>query len=64
MWPDGYPDFPMAQHLQDAPGRVTVSCLVSDLMYVWRLREAGSGTDIAVTSAPRARGAPAPGQDS
>jgi uncharacterized protein YndB with AHSA1/START domain len=49
IYPDGYPDFPMGQHLQEAPGRVTVSCLVSDLMYVWQLSEAGSGTDIAVT---------------
>jgi hypothetical protein len=48
MWPQGYPDFPMGQRLEEAPGRVTISCLVSDLMYVWQLREAGSGTDIDV----------------
>ena len=49
VYPDGYPDFPMDQRLHAAPGRVTVSCLVSDLMFVWQLSEAGAGTDIAVT---------------
>jgi uncharacterized protein YndB with AHSA1/START domain len=48
MWPDGYPDFPMDQRLETAPGRVTISCLVSDLMYTWQLRESGAGTDIEV----------------
>jgi uncharacterized protein YndB with AHSA1/START domain len=48
MWPAGYPDFPMAQRLEEGPGRVTVSCLVSDLMFQWRLRESGAGTDIDV----------------
>jgi uncharacterized protein YndB with AHSA1/START domain len=50
MYPDGYPDFPMAQLLdteRDA-GRVTVSCLVSDLRYEWRLDPAGDGTRITV----------------
>jgi uncharacterized protein YndB with AHSA1/START domain len=39
MYPDGYPDFPMPQTLRaDASGRqVTVSCLVSDLVFAWRL---------------------------
>jgi hypothetical protein len=49
VWPDGYPDFPMDQRLEQSPGRVTISCLVSDLMFVWQLREAVTGTDIAVT---------------
>ncbi len=49
MWPAGYPDFPMDQRLQATPGRVTISCLVSDLTFVWRLREVGSGTEIEVT---------------
>lgn len=49
MWPDGYPDFPMGQRLEEAPGRVTISCLVSDLMYTWRLSEAGAGTEIDVS---------------
>jgi uncharacterized protein YndB with AHSA1/START domain len=50
MYPDGYPDFPMAQLLdtrQDQQ-RVTVSCLVSDLRFEWRLEPAGEGTLIAV----------------
>ena len=39
MYPDGYPDFPMAQVLETerAERRVTVSCLVSDLRFEWRL---------------------------
>jgi uncharacterized protein YndB with AHSA1/START domain len=50
MYPDGYPDFPMAQLLetQRDQGRVTVSCLVSDLRYDWRLDPAGDGTQISV----------------
>lgn len=50
MWPAGYPDFPMAQHLgaDVADGRVTISCLVSDLMFRWRLRADGESTDIDV----------------
>jgi hypothetical protein len=50
MYPDGYPDFPMAQLLdthQDQH-RVTVSCLVSDLRFEWRLDPAGEGTRITV----------------
>ncbi len=49
MWPAGYPDFPMDQRLDATPGRVTISCLVSDLIFVWRLREDGDGTEIEVT---------------
>ncbi|HEX5852297.1 MAG TPA: SRPBCC family protein [Solirubrobacteraceae bacterium] len=39
MFPDGYPDFPMAQLLDThRHGRaVTVSCLVSDLRFEWVL---------------------------
>lgn len=48
MWPAGYPDYPMAQRLEEGPGRVTISCLVSDLMFRWQLRESGAGTDIDV----------------
>jgi len=50
MYPDGYPDFPMAQLLDTArdEGRVTVSCLVSDLRFEWRLEPDGSGTAITV----------------
>jgi uncharacterized protein YndB with AHSA1/START domain len=45
MYPEGYPDFPMAQILStDSDGqRVKVSCLVSDLKFEWRLAPAGAG---------------------
>jgi uncharacterized protein YndB with AHSA1/START domain len=50
MYPDGYPDFPMAQLLETSRDeqRVTVSCLVSDLRFDWRLEAAGDGTLITV----------------
>lgn len=50
MYPDGYPDFPMAQLLgtERDSQRVTVSCLVSDLRFEWRLEPAGPGTRITV----------------
>jgi uncharacterized protein YndB with AHSA1/START domain len=50
MYPDGYPDFPMAQLLdtQRDQQRVTVSCLVSDLCFEWRLEPDGAGTLISV----------------
>ncbi len=50
MWPSGYPDFPMAQRLRTEPadGRVTISCLVSDIEYRWQLSEAGDATEIEV----------------
>jgi uncharacterized protein YndB with AHSA1/START domain len=50
IYPDGYPDFPMPQQLRtDIDGRrVTISCLVSDLVYEWRLEPAGGGTRIGV----------------
>jgi uncharacterized protein YndB with AHSA1/START domain len=50
MYPDGYPDFPMAQLLDTKADhqRVTVSCLVSDLRFEWRLEPAGDGTRITV----------------
>jgi hypothetical protein len=50
MWPTGYPDFPMAQHLsaEASDGRVTISCLVSDLVFRWRLRADDEATDIDV----------------
>jgi hypothetical protein len=39
MYPDGYPDFPMPQQLRaDTSGRqVTISCLVSELVFAWEL---------------------------
>jgi hypothetical protein len=53
VYPDGYPDFPMPQQLRtDGDGRrVTISCLVSDLVFAWRLEplgDAADGTRIAV----------------
>lgn len=50
MYPEGYPDFPMAQLLdtQRDRQRVTVSCLVSDLRFEWRLEPDGEGTMITV----------------
>lgn len=50
MYPDGYPDFPMAQLLETRQDqqRVTVSCLVSDLRFEWRLQPDGEGTLISV----------------
>jgi uncharacterized protein YndB with AHSA1/START domain len=46
MYPTGYADFPMPQLLRtDHNGqRVTISCLVSDLRFEWRLRPAADGT--------------------
>lgn len=50
MYPDGYPDFPMAQLLDTARSedRVTVSCLVSELRFEWRLESTDAGTLITV----------------
>lgn len=51
MFPDGYPDFPMAQLLNTGrDGRaVTVSCLVSDLRFEWILEPLdGERTRISV----------------
>jgi len=50
MFPAGYPDFPMPQTLETSHdnGTVKISCLVSDLRYDWRLRPAGTGTQISV----------------
>lgn len=52
MYPDGYPDFPMAQLLDTRHDghSVTVSCLVSDLRFEWRLEalEGGERTRIRV----------------
>jgi hypothetical protein len=44
------PDFPMAQRLDADPadGRVTISCLVSDLLFRWRLRPDGERTEVTV----------------
>jgi uncharacterized protein YndB with AHSA1/START domain len=50
MYPDGFPDFPMPQSMRaDSDGRrLTISCLVSDLVFEWRLEMLDPGTRIAV----------------
>ncbi len=50
IYPEGYADFPMAQLLDTHRDqqRVTVSCLVSDLRFEWRLHPDGDGTRITV----------------
>ncbi len=50
MFPDGYPDFPMAQLLESRQEerRVTISCLVSDLRFEWRLEAVEGGTEVSV----------------
>ena len=50
MWPTGYPDFPMAQQLDasSTDHRVTISCLVSYLEFVWQLAPDGDTTQIDV----------------
>jgi uncharacterized protein YndB with AHSA1/START domain len=50
LYPAGYPDFPMPQQLRtDRDGRrVTISCLVSDLVFEWRLEVLAGGTRIGV----------------
>ena len=50
MWPTGYPDFPMAQRLDasSTDHRVTISCLVSYLEFVWQLAPDGDTTQIDV----------------
>jgi uncharacterized protein YndB with AHSA1/START domain len=50
LYPVGYPDFPMPQQLQtNVDGRrVTISCLVSDLVFEWRLEPLEEGTRIGV----------------
>jgi uncharacterized protein YndB with AHSA1/START domain len=50
VYPDGYPEFPMPQALRTAgDGRgLTISCLVSYLVYEWRLEPIEPGTRISV----------------
>jgi uncharacterized protein YndB with AHSA1/START domain len=51
MYPEGYPDFPMAQLLNTDRDerRVKVSCMVSDLTFEWSLQpREGEGTRISV----------------
>jgi uncharacterized protein YndB with AHSA1/START domain len=50
MYPEGYPEFPMPQRLRVSGSGVTISCLVSDLVFEWRLAplDGGSATNITV----------------
>jgi Polyketide cyclase / dehydrase and lipid transport len=50
MYLNGYPDFPMPQALNARPEdrSVTISCMVSDLVFKWRLEPADAGTRISV----------------
>jgi uncharacterized protein YndB with AHSA1/START domain len=51
LYPDGYPDFPMAQQVRTSGDhrRVIVSCQVSFLEFAWTLQEAdGERTRLAV----------------
>ena len=50
VYPDGYPDFPMPQELRTAgDGRgLTISCLVSSLVFEWRVEPLDPGTRIRV----------------
>ena len=50
MYPDGYPDFPMPQHVSSSSHeqRVVVSCTISDLIFEWRLEPDPTGTVISV----------------
>jgi uncharacterized protein YndB with AHSA1/START domain len=50
VYPEGYPDFPMPQALRAAAdGRgLTISCLVSYLVFEWRLEPLGDDTRISV----------------
>lgn len=51
LYPEGWPDFPMPQTVRTDPGtrHLSVSCMVSDLVFDWRLEPlAGGGTRIDV----------------
>jgi uncharacterized protein YndB with AHSA1/START domain len=50
MFVEGYPDFPMPQELdaRKEDNRVTISCMVSDLVFEWRLDPVDGGTKVSV----------------
>ncbi len=50
MYPEGYPDFPMAQVLATGGDgqTVTVSCLVNDLRFEWRLEALAGGVSTRI----------------
>jgi hypothetical protein len=49
MYPEGYPDFPMPQQLWASGSGVTISCLVSDLIFEWRLAPLDDGAATGIT---------------
>lgn len=49
IYPRGYPDFPMAQELHVTESGVTISCLVSDLVFEWRLAPLDGGAATSIT---------------
>ena len=49
MYPQGYPDFPMGQRLSVTESGVTISCLVSDLVFEWRLAALDDGAATSIT---------------
>ena len=49
MYPQGYPDFPMAQQFRFTDSGVTISCLVSDLVFEWRLATLDDGAATSIT---------------
>ena len=50
LWRTGHPDIPLAQALRvdEVSERVTISCQLEDIDFVWQLAEAGTGTSINV----------------
>lgn len=49
MYPEGYPDFPMPQQLRVSGSGVTISCLISDLVFEWRLAPLDGGAATSIT---------------
>jgi uncharacterized protein YndB with AHSA1/START domain len=49
MYPAGYPDFPMPQQVKVSGSAVTISCLVSDLVFEWRLAPLDGGMATSIT---------------
>jgi len=50
LWRAGYPHIPLPQAMRvdEVSERVTISCQVEDIDFVWQLAEAGAGTSINV----------------
>jgi uncharacterized protein YndB with AHSA1/START domain len=49
MYPEGFPEFPMPQQLRVSGSGVTISCLVSDLVFEWRLAPLDGGAATSIT---------------